>query len=83
MKPFFEPRVVAVIGANRERGKIGSEILHNLVAGGLHRHASCRCTRRPPEIEGLTAYPRVTDIPGPVDLAVVVVPAARVLAGGR
>ena len=35
MKAFFEPRVVAVIGANRERGKIGSEILHNLVAAGF------------------------------------------------
>ncbi len=64
MKPFFEPRVVAVIGANRERGKIGSEILHNLVAAGftgtivpVHPAA--------PEIEGLTAYPRVIDIPGP------------------
>ena len=34
MKAFFEPRVVAVVGANRERGKIGSEILHNLLAAG-------------------------------------------------
>lgn len=79
MKAFFEPRVVAVVGANRERGKIGSEILHNLVAAGftgtivpVHPTA--------PEIEGLTAYPRVIDIPGPVDLAVIVVPAAHVLA---
>ena len=78
MKAFFEPRVIAVIGANRERGKIGSEILHNLVAAGftgtlvpVHPTA--------PRIEGLTAYPRVIDIPGPVDLAMVVVPATRVL----
>src|SRR4029453_14291685 len=35
MRPFFEPRVVAVIGANRQRGKIGSEILHNLIASGF------------------------------------------------
>jgi hypothetical protein len=35
MKHFFEPRSVAVIGANRERGKIGSEILHNLTSGGF------------------------------------------------
>ena len=34
MKPFFEPRAVAVIGANRQRGKIGAEILHNLQASG-------------------------------------------------
>ena len=35
MRAFFEPRVVAVVGANRTRGKIGSEILHNLVAAGF------------------------------------------------
>ena len=79
MKAFFEPRVVAVVGANRERGKIGSEILHNLAAAGftgtivpVHPTA--------PTIDGLTAYRRVIDIPGPVDLAMVVVPAAHVLA---
>jgi len=79
MKAFFEPRVVAVVGANRERGKIGSEILHNLSAGGftgtivpVHPTA--------PTIGGFTAYPRVIDIPGSVDLAMVVVPASQVLA---
>jgi acetyl coenzyme A synthetase (ADP forming)-like protein len=79
MRAFFEPRVVAVVGANRDRGKIGSEILHNLLAAGftgtvvpVHPAA--------PEIAGLTAYPRVADIPGPVDLAMIVVPAAQVLA---
>jgi acetyl coenzyme A synthetase (ADP forming)-like protein len=78
MRPFFEPRVVAVVGASRERGKIGSEILNNLASAGftgtivpVHPTAS--------EIGGLTAYPRVTDIPGPVDLAMVVVPADKVL----
>jgi acetyl coenzyme A synthetase (ADP forming)-like protein len=79
MKAFFEPRVVAVVGANRQRGKIGSEILHNLAAAGfsgtivpVHPTAT--------EIAGLTAYPRIDDIPQEVDLAIVVVPAAQVLA---
>jgi acetyl coenzyme A synthetase (ADP forming)-like protein len=78
MKPFFEPHTVAVVGANRERGKIGSEILQNLIAAGfggrivpVHPAAE--------EVEGLRAYPRVTAIPGPVDLAVIVVPAESVL----
>ena len=79
MKAFFEPRVVAVVGANRERGRIGSEILHNLVTTGftgrivpVHPTAS--------EIEGLRAYPRIVDIPHDVDLAIIVVPAPLVLA---
>ena len=78
MKRFFEPRAVAVIGANRGRGKIGAEILHNLLAAGftgtvvpIHPTAG--------EIQGLRAYPRVVDVPGAVDLAVVAVPAANVL----
>ena len=56
MKSFFEPNAVVVIGANRERGKIGSEILHNLVAGGftgrlfvVHPTAS--------SIDGVPAFP--------------------------
>lgn len=78
MRAFFEPRVVAVIGANRTRGKIGAEILHNLRDAGftgtivpVHPTAA--------EIEGLPCRPRVTDVPGAVDLAVVAVPADRVL----
>jgi predicted CoA-binding protein/RimJ/RimL family protein N-acetyltransferase len=78
MKAFFEPRTVAVVGANRERGKIGAEILHNLQAAGftgriipIHPSAG--------EIQGLPTLARVSDVPGVVDLAVIAVPAAQVL----
>ncbi|HEX2343381.1 MAG TPA: GNAT family N-acetyltransferase [Vicinamibacterales bacterium] len=78
MKAFFEPASIAVVGANRERGKIGSEILHNLRSAGfpgalvpVHPTAT--------EVQGLPAYRRVADIPGPIDLAVISVPADRVL----
>jgi acetyl coenzyme A synthetase (ADP forming)-like protein len=74
---FFQPRVVAVVGANRDRHKIGSEILHNLLETGfpgavvpVHSTAT--------DIAGLKAYPRVVDIPQDVDLAVIVVPADAV-----
>ena len=78
MKAFFEPRSVVVIGANRARGKIGSEILHNLIASGytgalaaIHPNAST--------IDGVHAYPSIGEVAGPIDLAVIVVPAAAVL----
>jgi acetyl coenzyme A synthetase (ADP forming)-like protein len=68
---------VAVIGASRHRGKIGSEIFHNLIAAGftgtlsaVHPSAS--------EIEGHPAYRSVSAIPGDVDLAIIAVPAADV-----
>ena len=77
LRPFFEPRAIAVIGASRARGKIGSEILHNLIAGGFTRtiipiHPSAET------VQGLTAYPRVSEVPLDVDLAVIAVPAAQV-----
>jgi acetate---CoA ligase (ADP-forming) len=78
MQAFFKPRVVAVVGANRTRGKIGSEIFNNLLGAGftgtivpVHPAAA--------EIAGLTAYRRVSDVPGAVDLAMIVVPAGEVL----
>ena len=78
MKAFFEPRVVAVVGANRERGKIGAEILHNLLDAGF-RGSIVPVHPTALELGGLPAYPRVSAIPGPIDLAVIVVPAAEVL----
>jgi acetyl coenzyme A synthetase (ADP forming)-like protein len=79
MKGFFEPKAVAVIGANRERGKIGSEILHNMVAGGftgrlvaVHPYAT--------SIDGVSAYPDLASIPEEIDLAVICVPCAQVSA---
>jgi acetyl coenzyme A synthetase (ADP forming)-like protein len=77
MKHFFEPKVVAVVGASRERGKIGAEILHNLIDGdftgrlvAIHPSAS--------SVQGVAAYPRVTAVPEAVDLAVITVPCAHV-----
>ena len=79
IRAFFEPRVVAVVGANRTRGKIGSEILHNLRAAGFAgRIVPVHPTAT--EIAGSPACRRVNDIEGPVDLAMIVVPAAEVLA---
>jgi len=77
MRSFFEPRSVAVIGANRTRGRIGSEILHNLRQTGftgtlIAVHPAAE------SIDGVPAYPNVGAIPGPIDLAVIAVPAAAV-----
>jgi acetyl coenzyme A synthetase (ADP forming)-like protein len=77
LRPFFEPHTVAVIGAGRRRGTIGAEIFHNLSKGGF-RGLVFPVNASAGDIEGVTAYPRVTSIPDPVDLAVVAVPAACV-----
>ena len=75
---LLAPRSVAVIGASRQRGTISGEVFHNLIAYGFHGpvvpvnpHADA--------VQGVRAYPDVESVPGPVDLAVVVVPAAAVI----
>ena len=76
MQKLFEPGVVAVVGASRERGKIGAEVFHNL--HGTFRGQTIPVNPRADEVLGVRAYGRVTDIPGRVDLAVIAVPAEKV-----
>ncbi len=77
MARLFEPRSVAIIGASRERGKIGAEILHNVVSAGF-RGAIYPINPSASEIEGVRCFPRLLDVPDSVDLAIVSVPAALV-----
>lgn len=77
LDPVFRPRSVAVIGAGRERGGIGRQILDNLLASGFTGpvypvHPAARA------VGGIRAYPRVRDLPEAVDLAVIAVPAEKV-----
>lgn len=77
LERLFRPRSVAVVGASKTPGKIGHAVLVNLVASGF-RGAIYPINPKEEEIEGLKAYPRVADVPGPVDVAVICVPAPAV-----
>src|ERR1043165_7108464 len=78
LKLFFEPRAVAVIGASRQRGTIGGEILHNLLSYGFNGPVY-PINPGATFIEDVKAWPSIETVPGPVDLAVIVVPAAKVV----
>ena len=73
----FRPRSIAVIGASRERGTVGGEIFHNLLEQAF-QGVVYPVNPKADSVQSVHAYRSVTDIPGPVDLAIVVVPAARV-----
>jgi acetyl coenzyme A synthetase (ADP forming)-like protein len=76
---FFKPQSVAVIGASREPGKLGYDIIHNLVeCGYTQQHVVYPINPKADEILDIKAYPSVLDIPGPVDLGVIVIPAKYV-----
>ncbi|MCL4465890.1 MAG: acetate--CoA ligase family protein [Chloroflexi bacterium] len=75
MRAIFDPSSIAVIGASPEAHKLGFRIVKNLVDFGfqgkvypVHPSAS--------EIYGVAAYPSLSEIPGPVDRAIVAVSAA-------
>lgn len=72
---LFRPRSVAVIGASRERGTIGAEIFHNLLEHGF-RGPVYPVNPKADVVQSVRAYPSIADVPGPVDLAVIVVPSA-------
>ncbi|MBF0533310.1 MAG: acetate--CoA ligase family protein [Candidatus Omnitrophica bacterium] len=75
---FFTPRGVAVIGASASPSKIGYQILNNVIAGGF-QGGIYPVNPKEDMILGKKAYKSVKDIPGPVDLAVITVPAPHVI----
>ncbi len=78
MRELFEPASVAVIGASAEHNKVGNIILGNIIESGF-QGPLYPVNPRYQEIMGLACYPRVLDVPGDVEMAVVVVPAKAVL----
>jgi acetyl coenzyme A synthetase (ADP forming)-like protein len=78
LRLFFNPRAVAVVGASRQRGTIGGEIFHNLLAFGFNGPVY-PVNPSAEVIQSVPAYASVEAIPGPVDLAIIVVPVERVI----
>ena len=78
LRHLLAPESVVVIGASRRRGAVGRAILDNIRAGGyagrlytVNPHARQICGER--------CLSSVLDLPEPVDLAVIAVPAAAVI----
>jgi acyl-CoA synthetase (NDP forming)/GNAT superfamily N-acetyltransferase len=77
LRHLLLPASVAVVGASRRTGTVGRAILHNIVSGGYQGQAYA-VNPHAGRLEGVPCVPSVTDLPGPVDLAVVAVPPAAV-----
>ena len=82
LESLLAPRSVAVVGAGHRPGSVGRTILLNIrdagFAGPLYA-VSPHCS----DIEGIPCVPSVADLPEAPDLAVVAVPAARVVAAAE
>ena len=80
---LLEPRAVAVVGAGRDPDGMGHRVLRNLLRGPGRRPFQGSVYPVHPDarsVAGVRAYPSVLEIPDEVDLAVVCVPAAEVVA---
>ncbi|GGS17318.1 hypothetical protein GCM10010252_65960 [Streptomyces aureoverticillatus] len=78
---LLAPGSVAVIGAGRSAGGVGRGILRNVLGAGFTGRLHAVNSALPEgttEVDGVPAHRSVRDIPEPVDLAVVAVPAERV-----
>ena len=76
MEFFFNPKGISLIGATTKSARGGFSILTNLLNGFAGKIYPVN--PRYSSIEGLTCYQSVLDVPDPVDLAIVFVPAPMV-----
>ncbi|MFQ6047175.1 MAG: CoA-binding protein, partial [Gemmatimonadales bacterium] len=82
LDPILRPTSIAVIGASRQPDTVGWQLVDNL----LRHHFQGPVYPVNPKaqsIHSVRAYASIKDVPGPVDLAVIVVPSVLVLQVAR
>jgi acetate---CoA ligase (ADP-forming) len=82
LRPFFELKSLAVIGASRRRGSIGGELFRNVLAADF-TGAAYPVNRDGEPVGGVPAYKSIEDLPEVVHLAIVCLPAPFVLASAE
>ncbi len=77
MKRIFSPAGIAIIGASGDPSKLGYSTVKNIIDGG-YKGKIYPINPKADEILGLKCYMSVQEIPGKVDVAVIVIPAKNV-----
>lgn len=78
LRPFFEPRSVAVVGASRDPAAIGYRILNALITNHF-QGAVYPVNPNAGVVGSIRAYPSVRELPESADLAIIAVPREAVL----
>ncbi len=77
LRAFLKPGSIAVIGASQKQGSIGNKLFRNLLHQGFNG-VLYPVNPNAEVVASVKTYPSVLDIPGDVDLAIVIVPAETV-----
>jgi acetate---CoA ligase (ADP-forming) len=70
---IFAPTSLAVVGASTSPGKVGHDIFSNILKGGF-QGVLYPVNPKARSVLSVRAYPTITDIPDPVDLAMIILP---------
>ena len=77
LEGLFNPGSIAVIGASHVKGKVGNTLFNNILRSG-YRGQVYPVNPKGGDIEGIHVYTSVEELPGPIDLGIIVVPAKYV-----
>ncbi len=72
--PLLKPKVIAVVGASREQGAIGNMMFRNILSAN-YNGTVYPVNNQADSVNGVKAYATIKEIPDPIDLAVIAVPA--------
>lgn len=78
LRSFFNPKSVAIVGASRQKGKVGYEVLANMISSGFEGKIF-PVNKSAESIEGLKCYPDLEAIGETPELVIIIVPAKFVL----
>jgi len=74
---LFEPRSIAIVGASRDKSKIGYAVLKNIQSGG-YRGRIYPVNPVGGDIEGVPVFHSILDIVEEIDVACITIPAKLV-----
>ena len=82
LTPFFKPKGVAILGASSKPNKLSYGILENLLQYN-YKGEVYPVNPNADQILGVKVYPQLSQVPDPVDLAVIVLPVGMILESMR
>ena len=74
LSPFFDPKGVVIIGASSHPAKLGYGLANNLIQSN-YQGAIHFVNPKGGELMGQPIYKQIADVPDPVDLAAILIPA--------